>query len=164
MKRIFVILMLNFFLLSLCGCNSSVADTVDFYYCRTPESYQYFTADGVISRETREITGHQNDLSYVLRLYLAGPLEEGLISPFPRGTQLISARKVVATLRIELSGAEDTMNDSEFSLACACLARTCMSFVKCKEVVITCGERVAAMTEENVILYDNSAQETTTGG
>ena len=165
MKRLICLFSALILLPMLWGCDSAAIDPVSFFYCREAEQYQYFDEDGVICAESRDLTGHRGDLQYMIRLYLAGPLEEGLRCPFPSETRLVEAKKIIGSVRIELSDLEETMSDAEFSLACACLTQSCMSFIQCSEVIITSGERSVTMNAKNIILSDAPAlTEATVGG
>jgi len=165
MKRSFrIIPLLAFCFGMLAGCSSHSLEPVSFYYCRNPETYQYFQEDGVITAESRDLSGHTNDLRYLVALYLAGPLEEGLVSPFPRSARLVEAKTISSSVQIELSDLGNTMTDSEFSLAAACLSKTCMQHFGASSVTIKSGARTITMNEANIILFDTAIPETTEGG
>ena len=163
MKRSICIILIFMIIVTLLGCDSSSFDPVTFYYCRKPEEFQYFESDGVIASEGRDLTGHNRDLQYLVALYLAGPLDEELISPFPRKTRLVHAAKDKHAVQIELSDLGNSMTDAGFSLAAVCLAKTCISFVHVDEVTIRSGARTITINTENVILYDNSITDNTNG-
>ena len=163
MKRILfpIILILLIF---LSACQTADPDEVTFYYCRDPQQYQYFQDDSVICAESRDIMGHRTDLQYMAGLYLAGPMEEGLIPPFNKSTRLLSIRQEDSSLLVELSDHAEILTDSEFSLSSACFAMTCMDFVQCDDVTITIGERSITMNRENIVLLDSLPQQETNGG
>ena len=163
MKKLICIL-LSLLLLPLWGCSSGENNEVPFYYCRSPESYQYFEEDSVIHSEARELLGHRQDLRYMVGLYLAGPLDEELISPFPKSIRLLSIEKEEDSLQIELSALDKSLSDSEFTLACACLTLTCLDFTQCTEVTITSGTRTVTMDSDTILLFDSLHQQETTGG
>lgn len=162
MKRIICILLSLCLLLS--GCGRAEDHSVSFYYCRSAEDYQYFESDGVIRGEGRDVTGHRSDLRYMINLYLAGPLEEGLQSPFPKTARLISVSIAEDTILIQLSDQDKTMTDAEFSLACACLTLTCMNLHSCAQVTITSGDRTVTMDESSILLSDDLLPQESTGG
>ena len=165
MRRVICILVASILLLSLCSCSSSNLDSsVSFFYCRTPDEYQYFKADGVISSEERDLTGHTNDLTYLVSLYLAGPLDEALTSPFPKKVRLLDIRHVGQYIDIELTDLGGSLSDSEFSLAAACLAQTCMDFTGSTSVTLKSGVRNITITAENIVLHDNLFQDSPKGG
>ncbi len=163
MKRITCVL-LALCMTVLLGCGRAETNSVSFYYCRNAEEYQYFEEDGVIRAESRDITGHRSDLRYIVGLYLAGPLEEGLESPFSKSTRLVSVQKSGETIQIELSDQNQDLSDASFSLACACLTLTCMDAFSCTEVTVTSGERSVTMNENSIMLFDTLLPQEATGG
>ena len=164
MKQCLCIFLAGLMLLSMTGCHSPEPGGVTFYYCRESDNYQFFKEDGVIHGETRDIMGHRNDLRYMVSLYLAGPMEEGLSTPFTKATRLVSAEIADRQILIELSGHNKILSDSEFSLGCACLALTCMEFMDCDSVTILSGERSVTMHADSILMYDTLPQQETTGG
>lgn len=164
MKQILCLLLPLLSLFCLAGCDSADNNTVLFYYSRSPELYQYFEEDSVIHAEQRDLTGHRNDLRYMLGLYLAGPLEEELTTPFTKSTRLISVEQKDNAVFIELSDHTSSMTDSEFSLACACLTLTCLHFTQCDAINITSGDRSITMNGDSIVLYDSLPQQEPTGG
>ena len=164
MKRLTALVLTLVLLWSVSGCNSAAIEGASFYYRRSPEASQYFEENSIIVPETRDLSGHQGDLQYMLSLYLAGPLEEAVFCPFPSGTRLLSVRKIVGTIRIELSDLDLILSDSEFSLGCACLTLTCMDFMPCTEVIIDSGNRRVTMNADNLILFDSAVPDGTAGG
>ncbi|MBQ7129476.1 MAG: hypothetical protein IJO21_00320 [Oscillospiraceae bacterium] len=151
-------------ILLLSGCGGAETNSVSFFYCRSAEDYQYFEETGVIQPENRDITGHRGDIRYVVGLYLAGPLEEGLQSPFTRDTRLISVQEKDREILIQLSDETETLPDASFSLACACLSLTCMDVFSCQSVTISSGKRTITMNENNILLYDTLLPQEATGG
>ena len=149
-------------LLILSGCGSTQREGTLFYYCRDPEQYRYFEEDGVIHPETRDLMNHRNDIRYMVSLYLAGPMEEGVVSPFTKATKLISAELRDDTIHIELSGHNNILTDPEFSLACACLTLSCMDYMPCNAVTIVSGDRSITMDAQSILLYDPLPQQETT--
>lgn len=164
MKQLTGLLFSLLLFFSLCGCTASKDDKVQFYYCRDPELYQYFEADGVIRTETRDLSGHMRDLRYMVSLYLTGPLEEGLKNTFSRSTILISVTQTGSTVEIEISDQSPYLTDAELSLACACLTLTCMDFTPCDSVSITVGPQTITMDADSILLFDSLPQQETTGG
>ena len=156
MKRFIILLLLCCLLLS--GCNISgerIKEPVLFYYVRS--EYQYFTQDGVIASEEHEASGHREDLSYLLALYLMGPAEEELTSPLPRGTKIQKAEQTPEGSQLQLSCHDDALTDADFSLACACLALTCFGLTDADTVTISIAERSITMGRDTLTIYDSSA-------
>ena len=164
MKRIVCLLMTAVVLFSLIGCTAPKMDSVSFYYCRKPDAYQCFKSDGVITSEDRDLTGHGDDLHYLIALYLAGPLDETLVSPFPKKTRLLTVSFNNNHVNLELTNLAGSLSDSEFSLAAACLAQTCMDFTGCGSVTIKSDIRRITITSDNVVLHDDLSQNSPKGG
>ena len=164
MKPFFAMATVFFLLVSFCGCSSGDTGDISFYYCRSPEQYRYFEEDGVICAESRDLMGHRQDLQYLVGLYLAGPLDEQLISPFPKSVRLLSANRQNDSICIELTDHSSDMSDSEFSLACACLTLTCIRYTGCSSVTVVSGARSYTMDMDSILLYDPLPQQETIGG
>ena len=164
MKRIISTLFCCLIVSVLLGCHSADSGSVSFYYCRDPEQYQYFESDSVIQAESRDLVGHLGDLKYMVGLYLTGPIEEGMAIPFSKSTKLLSVEQDGEHVFVELSDHTRALTDSEFSLACAALAMTCMDFTDCEEVTISSGSRSITLNTGTIVLSDNIPQQETTGG
>lgn len=136
MMKQFLSLCLTFvLLLSFWGCAAGgTAESVEFYYQRT--RYVYGSSDGVIAPETREISERSDTLTYMLSLYLRGPLSEGLKAPFPTSTKLLSVTLDGSTLCVTLDTTFTALKDMELTIACACIARTCFSLADVTQVQI----------------------------
>jgi len=160
MKRLLCLLLSLTLLLAGCRFASKAEAKTTFYYCRT--EYSYGEKYGVISPEQREISANTSDLKNLLALYLVGPLDEELTSPFI-GTKLLSATAEEGHVMIELKDTGKVMTDVQFHLGCACMAMTCLEFDAFSQVSITCGNRSATMDRDNLLLYDSITPiETTT--
>lgn len=159
MKRILSGL-LAVFLLLLCGCGrfrSTAKDEVTFYYPRT--EFQYGTAEGVIAPESRDMTGHLEDTDYLLRMYLMGPLDKSLSSAFPGGTWLISWEETPEAIRLTLTEAGGEMPEIQFTLACACISKTCMEIRGVEQVTVERGSQSKTVAQSELLLLDtNNAQ------
>ncbi len=151
MKKWFSVLLAVMLLLG--GC-AQVKEPVTFYYLQ--RQYLYGEENGVIVGEAREASGHREDLRYLLALYRMGPSGEELRSPLPAGTELMVLDQTDTAVHIVISDTSATLTDSKFSLACACLARTCLEITGCEEVTITSGSRSVTMSWDNLLLFDSS--------
>ena len=157
MKRFFPLFLILCLLLSGCGlAGEHFKEPVPFYYLRS--EYEYFTQDGVIVSEEREASGHREDLTYLLALYLMGPSEEELVSPLPRGIRIFKSEQTTDGITLQLSDSTATMTDLDFSLACACLTLTCLDISEEETVMILWGEEIITMDESCLTLFDNSLQ------
>ena len=140
--------------LMLAGCSSPKADSgVAFYYPR--KQYLYHDVENVIVPEKREISGHSGDLQYLITLYLMGPKDESLSSPFPPDTRLEDVNTSDQRVQLILSSPDNNLSDSLFSLACACIAQTCFPLIpSAEEVSVTLAERTVVITRDNLFLTD----------
>ena len=140
-------------LLLLCGCSSGKNrdNTVFFYYCQA--STENSLSETVVTAEQREVSADPTDLKNILSLYLIGPLDEELSSPF-RGMKLVSVEKEDSLLLVELSCNDRSLTDIRFSLACACITMTCLELTEAEQVSISCADRSATMTRETILVTD----------
>lgn len=140
MKRIICLLLVVLVLLS--GCSfalDNIKEPVDFYYLRTcskPDDYKTYFTEGAIIPETREASGHTQDLYYLLSMYLRGPLDSQLRSPFPSGCSVLDIRQDGQKLSVSLSSIAAILEDFDLTLANACLAKTCMALADVDSVYI----------------------------
>lgn len=161
MKRFLIILLILCLTLSGCGIFSErITEPVTFYYLKA--EYQFGQNSSVIVTEQREAAGHRDDLSYLLALYLMGPSEEEHVTPLPAGTRFIKLKQENAVVSMELSEASHALSDIDFSLACACIAMTCLDITDAKSVSITSADRTITMTRESLMLLDDSAANSVT--
>ena len=160
MRRFLSFVLIFLILISLVGCGNSISDHTNFYYCNI--DYQFGESASVIVSESRDISGHEGELSYLISLYLTGPSSKKLESPFPKSTKLISAQVENNCVLIELSYLNRQLTDVEFILACACLSLSVMEFTEAEEVSITSGEKTISMDKNDLLLYDTITAEATT--
>ena len=137
---------------------------VTFYY--PAEEYSYGSPQGVMGSEAREVGSHQTDLTYLLDLYLQGPISQNLAPAFPSSaiTKVQSVKMAGSSLVITLSDLDSAMSEGQFSLACACLTKTCLGFTNARAVQIHSGERSVRMTPSNLVLFDESTSVIQPGG
>lgn len=170
MKRIFCLLLAVLLAGGLFGCHYSdsgdILEPVEFFYPRDSEYFVYGSADGVIAPEVREASGHTNDLPYLLSMYLRGPQDSALRSPFPVGCTLEEARMEDGTLFIRLSEEFSILENMELTLACAALAKTCLSMTDAMDIHINSqsDEKTVSMhlTADALLLSDHLAFNTQT--
>lgn len=156
MRKSICCLLVCLLLLPIIGCSvmqNEFEDSASFFYRR--KEYSYHDNQPVIVGERREITGHREDLNYVVSLYLMGPLSEGLVLPFPPGTRLVQTSLEGETLTVELTDTGKALTDARFSLACACLSKTCMDLVPVLSVTVVSGSRSQTTAAEELLLTDN---------
>lgn len=162
MKRFLCIILSGILAASLLGCSPNSltpSDTHKFYYRHA--EFQYGIENSVIESEQRDVSGHAGDLFYLITLYLSGPLDETLISPFPSSTRLLSVEKHEKALLITLTDSGVSVLDSEYSLACVCLALTCMEFPDFTQVTIQNQSRSITLSREQLTLFDTTSHQQT---
>ena len=156
MKRFACVTLTICLLLSGCGIFSErMLEPVTFYYLQS--EYQFGQDSSVIVSEQREASGHRQDLSYLLALYLMGPSEEEHVTSLPAGTRIIKLHQINDEIRMELTETNHVMSDLEFTLACACLSQTCLGMTDAKTITITYRGSTVSMTAESLMLFDDSA-------
>lgn len=138
MRKTLCIFLIILLLLSASGCGTKKPDdsaSVSFYYLRKADSYIYGAPDGVVSSEERDDSA-SSGTGYLLSLYLMGPLDENLQSPFPAGCRITNIIQNGTEVTIVLNTNFTTLKGIHLTLACVCLARTCMSVTGAETVNI----------------------------
>ena len=152
MRRLICSALLLLLLLALLpGCSERSKEPVTFYYLR--QNYQE-NMDTLIASEVREVSGHRDDLKYLLSFYLMGPADKELCSPLPRGAVLYQLEQTDTELTITLSDTSSTLSDGEFTLASACLSLTCMDLLPLESVTVASGSRNRTIRRSDLILTD----------
>lgn len=167
MKRVVSLLLLA---LILTGCAFSgirMKEPVTFYYLRAqsdPNIYDDFYAEGIIGSEEREASGHRANLNYLLSIYFSGPLDSNLTSPFPMGCRIMETTQDDGKMTILLNPILAGKSDLDITIACACLAKTCMELTGAETVQIesrNLENKVLfsrTFTKDNLFLNDNYTQ------
>ncbi len=152
MKRVIAIALA---LLLLTGCSPTPTgeNTVTFYYPRKNLVYSF--SDLPIGAEARDCADEA--LEYVLRLYLLGPTDENLESLYPSSIRLLTVAEENGALTVTLSPAGNQMQEIDFSLAGACLAKTCIGYGGYSSVTIQSGDRELTLKNDDLLFRDNSA-------
>ena len=143
-------------LLLLCGCGRKgkpLFDPVYLYYPRT--EYDYGSADSAITWEAMDGTGHMDDFEFLLSEYFAGPIDEGLVKPFPMGTTLLSARLEEDDFLLEISPEALELPEHQFTLGCSCLSMTCFELTQAETVTVSCGEKSLTIRRNGMLLADD---------
>ncbi len=162
MKRYLCILFLFFYLLTMPGCSQNsdeITTPVNFYYRNAV--IEFNGNDSVISAEIRDSEICSGDLQALISLYLAGPLSDAYISPFPQNVQVVNLSVDGDAVHIVLSDSFAQLKDMDLTLACACLARTIMDLTACNAVNISAagtllgGKEAMQITRENLLLDRN---------
>ena len=137
MKRCICLLLILCMVIPFCGCaEEETSEPVRFFYLRYPDRYRYGSAEGVVTYEDRDASGHTGDVKYLLTLYLQGPADETLLSPFPGNLKLMDLTRREKDMYITLDARFLTLKGMDLTLACVCLARTALSLVNAQTVHI----------------------------
>ena len=172
MRRQLCLILAMLLLLSLCGCSYQSVDT------SKPAAFYYTWADleakmekepdcGAIGSELRETSTRAGDINYLLALYMRGPLDPELKSPFPAGCRVVSASVKDDTLCVTMDASFARMENVQLTLACACLAKTCFSLADVTQVQITSetpdGNKAVNITigTDSLLLTDLTTPDTT---
>lgn len=163
MKKTLCVIFVLALLLSLPACSSSkekIQDPVFFYYRQA--ELDYGTTPGVLNKEAREAAGHRQDYSYLLSVYLKGPEDFALYSPFPRNTTLKSFSLQDGTAFVNLSFSFSTLTGLDLSIACACITLTVCEMTGAQQVTIRAenalldGNPQITMTPDSLLMLDDS--------
>ena len=150
-------------LLLLSGCSHSTAyeKPVTLYYCSAV--FQYESGDSAIVAEIRESAGCST-LEEIMQLYLAGPDNVELVSPFPNGLRLISHHQEGETLYLLFSEELSQLSNLSLSMACGCITMTCLTLTDATQVTIEAneslldGHKSITMEQDSLILSDHAAE------
>lgn len=165
MKRLLSIVLIVLLCCPLFACSTfgtGIKDPATFYYPRSIVTYG--VENSVIASEYREAAGHANDPHYLISLYLRGPMDDGLVSPFPTGTSLIGFYQEDRVVYLTLSDAFASLSGLDLSVACACLCKTCFDLCDADRVEIRAESallgktQTITMTRDSILLHDNSAE------
>ena len=156
MKRLLILFLIFLLTFQLGACSygqNGIIEPVEFFYqCRSTSDS---IPKSVISSEIREATGHTSDLNYLLSLYMQGPLDPELQSPFPAGCSLLSVTQNGDTLMVLLDATIMKADQIQQTITCACIARTCLSLTDVAQVQIKAAVPESANSLDMIITRDN---------
>lgn len=160
MKKAVVFLLLLAFVLNFSACETDLGAPVRFCYLRDPEAIRYGSADGVLAWENRDLSGSREP-EYLLTLYFSGPLEQGLVSPFPEGTATVELVLHQRNLILVMNQNLRELSGVALTEAYACIAQTCFSLMEVSQVTILIPEfeeldaSSITLTRDSVALLDD---------
>ena len=85
-------------------------------------------------------------------VYSMGPSDKDLISLLPRNVTILPVEHSEDGLVLSLLDEIHALEDADFTLACACLAMTCMELFETEQVTVLCGDRSITINRENLML------------
>ena len=163
MKKCLIVLLCLLWLPGLSGCRDSDTpqNPVNFYY--QSASLDYAAQNAVISPEIREGANYAT-LEEALTDYLAGPESHSLNSPFPADLTVISIRQEENVLHITLSDQLSQLQGLELTIACCCIAATCLDLTEATDICIRAENLLLddkpsiTLNWENMRLLDQTQQ------
>ena len=154
MKRLILFLLSTILILSLVACDYGAQDSgVPFYYPKA--EFDHGAPDGVIASEIHEISGHHDDLRYLLALYLHGPSDPELRRAFPYGTILVDLVQEDKSVTVTLTASAAVLDGMDLTIACACLAETCFAICDAQQVHITSLATTSGQAVDTTITRDS---------
>ena len=165
MRRSFLFILTILVLLLNSGCqkaNRDIQQPVNFYYRANPVDYN--SSSGVITAETRESSGYEQDPIGLIEQYLQGPLDAGYLSPFPSDVHVEELNSGESALQITLSANFSDLSGHNLTIACACLSKTLMEIMQCDTVQIYAsgcdlgGNRFIEMKSDSFLFLDEYIQ------
>lgn len=165
MKRMGALFLL-FSLLILWGCSGQpeaeqLQSPMKFYYKTLDENYG--TVPAAMESELREVYGHETDYLWVLTEYFQGPRTSELTAPFQKATTVVSADLQDTQLRLNVSAELSELSGVDLTLACACIAMTCLEFPGVESVSIRAsgrrlgGQQELVLSRSSLLLEDTGA-------
>ncbi len=161
MKQILCIILAAFVLFAGCAKQSGEQyNSVNFYYKTDPIDYE--SDSGIISTETRLVSGAVDNYTELLRQYLNGARKRNCISPFPAGTTLESFSMDDSIATVTLSSHLSLLTDHELMIACICMARTVFDLTDVQAVHIRSlnnyldGKPYIEISQDSYVLFDYS--------
>ena len=147
---------------SFAGCENrqDFQSPITYYY--PSAEIDYGNTDGIIAPEIREATGHEEDLTYLINQYLAGPQSAEFQSPFPAGTTVENLELFKTKINIVLSPQFAQLNDHKLTIACTCLTKTLLDMADVRSVTISIkdtlisGEPYITMTNDDFVFTDSN--------
>ncbi len=137
MKRFIAILLLFSTVASLTACKKQEkpVEPVTFYYRRAEVTYDG-TAD-VISSEQREAKGHVQEIDYLLKEYLKGPISEELTHFVPENVKLVKFSTNNDSAQVLLSDGFARLSGMDLTVTCACITLTVIELTNVNNVQIS---------------------------
>ena len=150
-------------LVLLCGCTGLFQkNPVQFYYLR--DEITFTNSTSVIASEAATEFDDAMTLTEVLELYLTGPNDDALRSPFPEGVELVSVKQDGDTIFLKFNDHLSSLTGMDLTLACACVTMTCLELTDAVNVSIRAegttldGAAQIKMNADSLILLDASGQ------
>lgn len=140
---------------------SQMLNPADLYYCKTEVCHGI--EDGVIGAQTVDLGETPPELDRFLQVYLSGPTEQTLESPFPTNTEVQSVTAANNTVTVQLGGAYAELSGIQATVADACLARTLLDYTGAEKILLTVADdagqtlRSRKIAHSDILLFDDSS-------
>ena len=149
---------------TIAGCvreDASQEDSIRFYYLQ--QALDYGSAESVIAAQETAAPTTESALLPLLEMYLKGPEEETLASPFPAGTRVLEIRQENDELFVLLSRDLAQLTGLALTKACACLALTCFELTDARSITVQAAgamldnAHTICLTRDSLVLQDTAA-------
>ena len=167
MKRLIIGILCISLILCLFGCRkeaktSDNKNTVIFYYLR--KDVDFGSEHPLIAPERRTELSSGDTLEYLLALFMIGPVDDKLYSPFPSGLRVEKIQQENGKLVITFNTVLTEVTGFLLTQICACIAMTCTSLTG-EETVSICAldsnfilQTVMEFSTSDLFLYDNTPE------
>ena len=138
MKKALAMLLIRAMLLAGAGCSRKSTppqQPIHFYYPVWNVVYDGQTE--LIQLEVRDSAEYLDDVESLLNIYLQGPVDEALRSPFPKKVTVSRYSATTNTAIVELSSNFASLSGIDLTLACACIASTLFDLTQLERVQIS---------------------------
>ena len=162
-KRLTAVLILLALLIGLmagCAFIASTKDPLMLYYRRAEIAFE---ENGLIGSENADFSLERSAEPLADR-YFDGPRKDGLVSPFPKGTELVSASVSNGVLSLELTDAFANLSGVDLSLALSCISMTFSQLEGVEAVKLSTehlpigGQAQIRLDRDQILLEDNSLE------
>lgn len=162
-KRLTAVLILLALLIGLmagCAFIASTKDPLMLYYRRAEIAFE---ENGLIGSENADFSLERSAEPLADR-YFDGPRKDGLVSPFPKGTELVSASVSNGVLSLELTDAFANLSGVDLSLALSCISMTFSQLEGVEAVELSTehlpigGQAKIRLDRDQILLEDNSLE------
>ena len=159
-KKLTIVLLVSILLLTGCQKPKCNTETTDFYYVR--DEYIYTGEKSLLSVEKRNVSG---DISEILNIYLRGPENRKLISPFPDDVYIKSLEIENRCLKVDLGQNFASLSGIDVIVACSALINTCLGLCDFDTIYITAdgafidGKSYLEFDKDDIIMTDETPVE-----
>jgi len=151
MKRLVALILCVLFLLTFTGCSNMKGTEVLYLYYRNADPSH---SSGLIREEPADSTLTRSVQS-LANYYFQDPQTEGVISPFPKGSDVVSFLQDGTTLQICMNSNFAELSGVDLSLALSCISLTFTQLDGIDAVSVSVENGLLA-GQESVLIHDGS--------